>query len=56
MAMQVREMETWDLEPGRHKTRALKIGRGGHGDTREIQRCGHIRHRFRDPRYRDMEM
>lgn len=41
--MQVRGMETWDLEPRRHKPRALKIGRAGHGDTRETWRHGHIR-------------
>lgn len=45
-AMQVRGMETWDPKPGRHKPRALKIGRAGHGDTRETWRHGHIRHRF----------
>lgn len=44
--MQVRGMETWDPEPRRHKPRALKIGRAGHGDIRETWRHGYIRHRF----------
>lgn len=61
---------TWDLKIGRYKPRALKIGRGGHGDTRQTdsgsQRHrdmetdqqsyhGHTKHRLRDTTYRDME-
>lgn len=33
--MQVGDMETRDLEARRHRTRALKPGRGGCGDTRQ---------------------
>lgn len=35
MKMQVREMETWDLEAGRHKTKTLKPGRGRYRHTRQ---------------------
>lgn len=62
--MQVRERETWDLETGKHKTRALKIGRGGCGDTRrrdtetwrQINRDVNTPNTdLRDMRHRDME-